>query len=58
MYAALSDEYVERQGSVRHFARTVPEPRATDIGRRNEYPEDTFTALLAEVVFARTLWRD
>src|SRR6476661_3565619 len=47
MYAALPDEYVELQQTVRRFAQTVVEPRAMEIDRQNEYPDDIFKALLA-----------
>ncbi|QSE84887.1 acyl-CoA dehydrogenase family protein [Rhodococcus koreensis] len=47
MYAALPDEYVELAQTVRRFAQTVVEPRAMEIDRRNEYPDDIFKALLA-----------
>ncbi|TQC47213.1 acyl-CoA dehydrogenase [Rhodococcus sp. WS4] len=47
MYAALPDEYVELQQTVRRFAQTVVKPRAIEIDRQNEYPDDVFKALLA-----------
>jgi alkylation response protein AidB-like acyl-CoA dehydrogenase len=47
MYAALPDEYVELQATVRRFAQTVVKPRAIEIDRANEYPDDLFKALLA-----------
>ncbi|GAA4490510.1 acyl-CoA dehydrogenase family protein [Rhodococcus olei] len=47
MFAALPDEYVELQASVRRFSQSVVKPRAIEIDRLNEYPEDIFKALLA-----------
>ncbi|NHU47842.1 MULTISPECIES: acyl-CoA dehydrogenase family protein [Rhodococcus] len=46
MYAALPDEYVELQQTVRRFAQTVVKPRAIEIDRQNDYPDDIFKALL------------
>ncbi|MGW5106166.1 acyl-CoA dehydrogenase family protein [Nocardia sp. NPDC004123] len=46
MYAALPDEYVALQDTVRRFAQIVVKPRAIEIDRANVYPDDVFKALL------------
>lgn len=45
MHTDLSDEYSELQQSLRRFARTVVKPRAMEIDRDNQYPDDIFKAL-------------
>lgn len=57
MLAASAEEDVGLRSPVRHCSRIVVEP-PTNIEMRTEYPKNTFNALLAEVVVARTLGRD
>ncbi|WP_327241928.1 acyl-CoA dehydrogenase family protein [Streptomyces sp. NBC_01320] len=45
MHTDLPDEYAELQQTLRRFARTVVKPRAQEIDRDNQYPEDIFKAL-------------
>ncbi|MFE7245101.1 acyl-CoA dehydrogenase family protein [Streptomyces sp. NPDC057580] len=45
MHTDLPDEYAELQQTLRRFARTVVKPRAQEIDRDNQYPDDIFKAL-------------
>ncbi|WP_326791437.1 acyl-CoA dehydrogenase family protein [Streptomyces sp. NBC_00841] len=45
MHTDLPDEYAELQQTLRRFAHTVVKPRAQEIDRDNQYPDDIFKAL-------------